>query len=316
MKRLWIAVIAIAMVLSSCGVEETKSEKLTVAVSIVPQATFVKAVAGELVDVVTLIPPGASPANYQPSPKELAAFGDASVYFTVGVGAEESNILPNIAANNEGLEIVDLAHHVDEVYPARYFEEDDHEDEGHDDHEEEDHDDHEDEDGDEHDHSGRDPHIWMSPKRVIVMVNEIRDSLVTIDPDNEKTYTEKAAAYVAELETLDIELGNTMAGHEGEAFIIMHPSLGYFADDYHLEMVAIEQDGKEASAAHLGKVIDYGRDHEIHVVLYQSEFDSSQAETIAEALEGEVLEYEPLAADYMDNMNRLGDAFKKIFPSH
>jgi len=72
-----------------------------VAVSIVPQKTFVKAVAGERVEVITMIPPGYSPANYAPDTRQLMAFSDASVYFTIGVPAEESNILPRIAKLNQ-----------------------------------------------------------------------------------------------------------------------------------------------------------------------------------------------------------------------
>ncbi len=304
MKRLsGLFIVILSLVLAGCGEEVVRNDRLTVAVSIVPQETFVKAVAGDLVDVVTLIPPGASPANYQPSPREMAAFGDASIYFTIDVGAELANILPNVASQNDDLEIVDLAYYVDEVYEARYFGDID-------EHSEEDQGEDKEED---HNHEGRDPHIWMSPKRVIVMIESIRDTLMEADPGNETTYESNADDYIEKLNHLDESIAQSFVDLKGEAFIVMHPSVGYFADDYDLEMIAIEDEGKEASVSHMRSVIDFAREHNIRVVFYQQEFDSTQAETIANEIDGEVIAYEPLSGDYIQSMSGMAEAFMKAF---
>ncbi len=295
--------LIVSMVITGCGAMTAPNERLTVAVSIVPQETFVKAVAGDLVDVVTLIPPGASPANYQPSPREMAAFGDASIYFTIDVGAEFANILPNVASQNDDLQIVDLAYYVDEVYDARYFDDVD-------EHSEEDQ---IEDEAENHNHEGRDPHIWMSPKRVIVMIESIRDTLIEADPSNETTYESNAEAYIEKLNALNESLDESFANMKGEAFIVMHPSVGYFADDYDLEMIAIEDEGKEASVSHMQSVIDYARENNIRVVFYQQEFDSTQAETIANEIEGEVIAYEPLSDDYIQSIGGMAEAFMKAF---
>lgn len=305
--RGFILLIA-SLMMVGCGVEEAREDRLTVAVSIVPQETFVKAVAGDLVDVVTLIPSGASPANYQPSPKEMAAFSDAGIYFSIGVATEAANILPNIASQNDHLRIVELAEHVDAVYDARYFADD--EDHLHDEHEEADHDENEEAD---HDHEGRDPHIWMSPKRVIVMVQMIRDTLIEEDPNNQTTYTDNAEAYIESLRIMDESLQDTFSDLQGEAFIVMHPSVGYFADDYGLDMIAIEEDGKDASVSHMQTVIDFALENGIKVVFYQQEFDSTQAKTIADEIDGEVIEYEPLSGDYINSLKKMATAFEQVF---
>ncbi len=313
MNKYIVMIAVLVMLLTSCAAEETQESKPEIVVSILPQKSFVEAVVGDLADVTVLIPPGASPSNYQPSPKEMTSLSDAEVYFTIGVATETVNILPNIAESIETLSIVSLADAVDAVYPARYFEDEAH---GEDDHdsENEDEEDHEEEhEEEEHAHEGRDPHIWMSPKRVVVMIETIRDTMIQLDPDNKAIYEANAASYTEELRTLDETLTENLSGHEGDKFIIMHPSLGYFADDYYLEMVAIEEDGKEASVSHLQYVIDYGVANDIHVVLYQQEFDSTQAETIAEELDGEALAFEPLAEDYLNNMKVLSSTFISIF---
>ena len=176
-------------------------------------------------------------------PEEIA---DAVVYFTIGVPAETGNILPN---TSEDLNIVDLVDSVNDVYPDLMFEEDDHEDE------------HEDED--DHDHSGRDPHIWLSLKRVKVMVTEIKDELVRLDPDNESTYTKNYDAYIAEISTVQEQATALLESKTVRSFIVYHPSWGYFAKRYSLEQVAIESQGKEPKPKELIELIKDAKEHNI-----------------------------------------------------
>lgn len=312
LKSSMVLLIGIVMTaaLSGCT-SETLSDTITVAVSVAPQKAFVEAIVGDRMDVVTLIPPGASPANYQPSPREMTALEKASVYFSIGVPTEEGNILPLVEANYSDVDIVHLADLVEDVYEARYFEDEHvHEDEDHEDedHEDEDHEDenHEEED---HDHTGRDPHIWLSPKRVVVMVYEMVDVLVDLDPEHADEYKQNADVFINELMGLDQEIKDIL-GDESLEFIIMHPSLGYFADDYGLEMVAIEEDGKSATSEHLQRVIEYALEHDIHTVFYQTEFDSSQAATISEEINGSVVELNVLSEDYLENLKKMTKALK------
>jgi len=141
-------------------------------------------------------------------------------------------------------------------------------------------------------------------------VEVICSELVKIDPDNKDTYETNLANYIEKLSRLDEDIITTINKLKNKSFIIMHPSLGYFADDYGLNMVAIEQDGKETTAKRLQSVIDYAKDNQINVIFYQAEFDSQQAQTLALEIDGTTLEIEPLAKDYLGNMQTIIDAFK------
>lgn len=305
------------------------TEKLKVAVSILPQEAMVKAVAGDLVDIVTIIPPGGSPANYQPTPKQMQAFGDAEIYFSIGVPTEAANIFPNMVDDRDDLMVVRLEEAVEEVYPLRFFGEDElhsHDEEHEDDHDHDEHADEEDHDHEEytdeedghidddghHDHSGMDPHLWMSPRRMVVMTEAVAATLSELDPTNQATYEANRDAFIAELEAADKSLMETFEGVENTSFIIMHPSMGYFADDYGLKQVALEQDGKASSAARLGEVIDFALDNEIRVVFYQAEFDSAQSKTLAQEIGGQVMELEVLSPDYINNIKAIEETFQKI----
>lgn len=290
MKKITFNIILVLLLLSGCSDERMDSDKLTIAVSIAPQKTFVEMVSGDKSDVVVMIPAGNSPANYQPSPKQMGIFDTADLYFSIGVAAE-SNIKPLI--KNSDISKIFLEEIVEEKYPDRYFNGESHSD-------------------DDHDHEGRDPHIWLSPKRVKIMITAIRDELSKIDPENKELYESNALSYLKELDELDEYLRETFDKLEKKEFIIYHPSFGYFADDYDLEMITIEEDGKEATARKLEEVIDFAIDHNIKFILYQEEFDKQQAELIAKEINGSAIKVSPLSEDYIDNLKNIANQLRDI----
>lgn len=287
-------VLLVIMTLLLMGCSPSETNKLQVAVSIVPQETFVKKIAGDLIDVVVMIPPGYSPANYEPSPKHMARFDASSIYFTVDVAAEEQ-ILDSV--HNDKMAIIDLADVVDDLYPARYFEEDAEEDE------EDDHD---------HDHEGRDPHMWLSPKRAIVMIESMKASLIELDPSHAAIYEENAQAYIKEIQQVDAEFKALFSELTEKTFLIYHPSYGYFADDYDLEMVSIEKEGKEATIRGIEEVIELALDKDIKVVFYQEEFDGQQAEIVAKEIGGTTIKVAPLSGDYLSELHNIVNTLKDI----
>ncbi len=248
------------------------SGKKVVAVTIVPEQTFVKAVCGDLAEVIVMVPPGSSPETYEPTPQDMKRFGDASLYFTIGVPVEKANILPKAG----GVKVVSLQSEVASAYPDRTFEGGD-----------------------------RDPHIWLSPKRVKVMVKAIAKSMSELDPANEAAFNKNADEYMKRLDELDSEIKSSLAGVKSRKFIIFHPAFGYFADDYGLTMYALEEEGKEATVRHLQEMIDFAKKENIKVVFYQEEIDSSQSKAFAEEIGGKMMQLSPLAADYINNLKAM-----------
>ncbi len=262
---------------------EAQSDKITVAASIVPQETFVKKVGGDRVDIITMIPPGNSPANYAPSPQELTKFSEASIYFSMGVPADITNILPKAKDFNSDIKIVKLFKRVSKVYPHREFAA-----------------------------GKRDPHIWLSPKRVQVMIQEIASELSKLDSENKKFYHENAEKYVKELKEVDKKIQKSLTNLKTKAFIVYHPAFGYFADEYGLNMVAIEKGGKKATPKRLQEIIDLARKKNIKVIFYQAEVDSKQSQALAEELGGRTIKLDPLSADYIQNLQKMAKMFNSV----
>jgi zinc transport system substrate-binding protein len=251
-------------------------EKPIVAVTIVPEATFVQAVCGDLVEVVTMVPPGASPETYEPSPEQMEGLDRAALYFVVGVPVEDAYILSSVGENTK---VVSLDEAVAAVYEPRVFE------------------------GGE-----PDPHIWLSPKRVKVMIEAISKEMCALDPDNAQIYEDNAKAYSEQFDELDEYIRGALGDAPGKAFIAYHPAFGYFADDYGLTMYALEEEGKEATPQHMQEVIDIAKEKGVKVIFYQAEMDSRQSAQFAEEIGGASVMLSPLSADYIDNLIAMADA--------
>lgn len=272
-------------------------ESITVAVSVVPQAEFVEKVGGDKVKTVVIIPPGADPHTYELSPKEVQEISKASMLVTVGVGMPFEEVWVNkfetmnsgtlIVNCSKGLELKELEEHDNE------------EEEG----------EHDEESGEEHEEL--DTHIWTSPANAKIMVEDIYEGLVELDPENEAYYTQNRDAYLEELDALDTRIREKLEGKEEKNFMVYHPSWGYFAADYELNMISVEIEGKEPSAQDLAKLVDLAKEKNVKVIFVQSQFSTRSAEVLAQEIDGEVVAVDPLAKNYVENMDNVSDIFAR-----
>ena len=241
-------------------------KKPVIAVSIVPQQAWVEAVCGDLAEIVVLVPPGNSPANYEPTPQEIEQFSKARLYFALGVPTEKANILP-WAKEIGDLKIIELQEEVAAIYPDREIAP-----------------------------GNRDPHIWLSPKRAMIMVAAIAREMGEFDQTNKEAYLSNAESYLAELEALDKEIKDALTEIEDGKFIVFHPAFGYLAGDYGLVMFALEQHGKAATLHRLQEMIDLAKRENIKAIFYQEEISGKQAEAFAEEIGGRTVQLAPLSA--------------------
>jgi len=279
LKKILTVILTFILILTftACSKTKIKSGKPVIAVSIIPQSTFVKEVCGDKFEIITMIPSGASPETYEPTPKDIAGLEIADIYFSIGVPAEE-NILPSVSDKTE---ISELHTAAAKVYPDIY--------DGH----------------------GRDPHIWLSPKRVIVMINEICEILSEFDPENKDFYKRNTENYIKKLTALDSEVNTLLEDKAAREILVFHPAFGYFAEDYKLKMHSLEEHGKEATAKHMAEMADLAKENNIKVIFYQEEASSRQAESFADEIGGKAVKLTPLAADYTENIKKMAEAISE-----
>ena len=297
-KIAFLLVTTLTLMVSGCiGQQQEDTDqsayeenKVIVVVSILPQVEFVEQIAGDLARTIVMIPPGASPATHEPTPGQLKDVADASMYAIVGSGLPFEEVwLTKIRTINQDMLIVDSS----EGITLRMIGE------GADPHNE----------GTDPHSEGADPHIWTSPQNAKVMVENIYQGLVRIDPDNQDVYYANKEEYLNELDQADTNIRNTLSGKEGSSFMAFHPSWGYFADEYNINMISIEIEGKEPSAYQLSQIIDVAEQNNIKIIFVQAQFSSQSAEAIAQEIGGKVVPIDPLAEDYLENVGIVTEAF-------
>jgi zinc transport system substrate-binding protein len=273
MKKLWLAALLfIAVLLCGCvSPYQPPSGKIRAVVSIAPLGEFVREVGGERVQVIVLVPPGAEPHTFEPSPSQIKEVAGADLYVQNGAGLEfwMDSLL---SANNKML-VVDSSKGISLLS----------------------------EDGE------ADLHIWLSLRNAEQQVRNICDGLSKLDPAGEEAYLRNRDGYLSRLEGLDQELKVTFARDEGRIFIVHHPAWTYFARDYGLVQVPIMEGEKEPGPRHLSEVIELGRKNNITAVFVEPEYNPRAAEVIAQEMNASIVYLDPLAGNYLENMRLAGE---------
>jgi len=273
-------VASLAAVATSCTQKAASATKLGVVVTILPQAEFVENIGGDKVDVTLMVPPGASPHTYEPTPSQMAALSEAKLYAKVGSGVEfELTWMDKLIAQNKDMLVVDCSKGIELQQMAA---------------------------GDEDEPAGSmDPHVWMSPRNAEIMVRNIADGLIEIDPDNRAYYEQNRDDYLQKLAQLDQDIREGLSGVKNRVFMVYHPAFGYFASNYDLTMLPVEAEGKEPTPAGLQHLIEQAKEQNIRVVFAEPQFNPQSAKVIADAINGRVVLIDPLSRDYIGNMQIL-----------
>jgi zinc transport system substrate-binding protein len=161
-----------------------------------------------------------------------------------------------------------------------------------------------------HRHSSLDPHIWLSPALVMIQAQNIRDGLISVDPDNAHIYKVNCDRFMREIDALDAELKRVLGDRKDLHFMVFHPSWGYFAHAYRLKQVPVESEGKAPKPAGLQHLIQYARKHEIKVIFVQPQFSTSNAAVVAKAIDGQIAFVDPLAENWAENLREVARKFE------
>jgi zinc transport system substrate-binding protein len=257
-------------------------------VSIPPQKYFVERIAGPHAQIEVLVGPGQSHHTYEATPRQIAGLHRARAYFRIGVPFE-NGLVEKIGASMPGLAIIDTSAGVSLLDMKEECDEPG-------------------ETAEEHAHEGgKDPHIWLDPKRVQFQAATIAESLTRFDPAHANEYAANLAAFRRDLDATDAKIRRQLAPFRGRAFYVFHPAYGYFADTYGLKQVAVETGGKEPSLNGLNRLIRSARQSGTKVIFVQPQFPTAAANAVAEAIDGRVVPVDPLAIDYLRNLEFMAD---------
>ena len=285
MHRFLILLLIIGLV--SCSTESKKPQGPFIAVSVLPQKYLVKGIVDTLAQVHVIIPPGASPATWEPSTSDMKDLGDALVYFRIGHVGFEQAWFSDIMDLNPELTVVDLSGNV----PLRGISY------AHGDHR----------------HSGVDPHTWMSADNMELMARRIFNELQEIFPQHKAQLRRNYSDLMLDIKKSKQFAEEQLEDFKGRSFLIFHPALGYLADEFELNQVSIEFEGKEPSPSYLKELIDQADSLMINTIFVQEEFDMANAEVIAKEIDGRIVQIKPLSEHWSEEYKSIVTSLKRSF---
>lgn len=273
--------------------QNQQQHKKTITVSILPQKYFIEKITGDYFNINVMIPPGASPATYEPTPRQMKELSASELYVRIGYIEFEKEWMPQLQNINPQMAILNQAINANLIEP-----EDDHENN----HEHI-----------AHHHHGIDPHIWTSPKEVKKQVELLYEYFTSNYPELKPQLTKNYADFISEIDSLDEYLNNELQAFKGSKFLIFHPALSYFARDYGLEQISIEIEGKEPTPSGIQKIIETAKHENIKVVFVQKQFSSHNAEVIAKEINGSVVKIDPLSENWAESIKMIADEIVKSY---
>ncbi len=281
-----------AIASSSCS-NKSDDPRPVIAVSIEPQRNILNRLAGDRFNIVTVISKNESPETFEPSPSRRMEIENADLYFTTGLFVFEENL--KLATDDES-KFVNTSAGIDLIYEKSH--------------------------GDNHSmflpnipagtkEIEADPHVWLSVKNMRRIAANMTDHLVHIDPEHASEYKTSFKKMCSHLDSLDNAFTTRIAEAGSPAFMLWHPSMGYFARDYGLKMITMGHENKEVSATSLKVLIDSAKNANARIFLFQNLIDSRQAESISAGTGAHLVTFDPLAYDWESELSKVVDELSR-----
>ncbi len=250
----------------------------SVIVSVLPHKFFVDKISGNTIDVIVMIPAGASPHTYEAPPKLILAASEADIWFTIGEGFEKKAI--DAITAYRPLKIVDLRQGLS-LIPQGCC------------------------------HGGEDLHIWMSLRLAQVEAKTIARALSEKYPEKKALYEKNLAQFLSELETLDAKIAAELKPFKGRTILVSHAAYGYFCRDYGLNQLSIEVEGHEPTPKRMDALLKEARKLKISTIFVQPQYSVKGADIFSRTLNAKIVVLDPYAEDYLKSMEEIGKAVKE-----
>ena len=263
----YVVLMVTAGTLFSCSsAKNDNANKITV--SIEPLRYLTEQIVGDRFEVVTMVPKGSSPETYEPTARQMADLSESILYIKVGELGFERTWMPRLTSNAPHITVVNSSEGITS-------------------------------------HIGDDPHSWMSARNAIIMAHNIYEAVKRIDVKDSVLFRQRLDSLCSVIHATDKYIRQTTAQAHCKSFIIYHPALTYFASDYGLEQLALEEHGREPSAAELEQIISTARAKGVKTMFIQREFANRNVDIITNTIGARKVEINPLGYDWNKEMRRI-----------
>ena len=275
MKR-FLYLIILCVILAGCKGTPQKqadsgkasgTEKPAVTVTISPYKYFVDQIAQGKVDVNVMVSNGNNPETYEPYAQQMMELSKSALYLKVGSIGFEQTWMKKLQDNAPDMKVIDTSVG---IKPAKTP------------------------------GGNIDPHVWMSCSNARIIASNILKALCELEPKNKAFFEKNYLSLLKIIDKRDCTIREGFKNHPEmvRKFVIYHPILTYFARDYQLEQLAIEEEGREPSAAQLKSLIERARKEKIKYCLIQAEFANRNTNTFINESQTKAMNINPLQGEW------------------
>ncbi len=277
MKKLLIIILVISLFMTACQpkVEEVKNDNIVIYTSFYPLSFLVDRIGADSVNLSTVIPQGVEAHGYEPSNNILKEFHNTDLFIYNGLGLEPwAEDLIN-ANDNKNMEVLNASDYVDVIEGEK----------------------------------GADPHIWLSPKNMIIIGEKIKDKLIEVDETNREIYNSNFEELKGELEKLDGEYNSRLSIKKHSEILVSHKAFSYMSREYDFEQLSVAgiSSEEEPSAKNIADLIDISKEKDIKYIFLETLTNSKAVEIISKEANLEVRELNPIEGLTDEELNNKED---------
>ncbi|MEA3320963.1 MAG: zinc ABC transporter substrate-binding protein [Bacillota bacterium] len=261
----FIIIILISGCFENQSINEDKENKqLTIFTTIYPLEYFTKRIGGSLVSIENIVPPGSDAHSIDLSPSEVVkvAKGDAFIHSGTGLEGFAMSIIKSL--EGEQVMIVNATENISLLESSAR---DQHSD---------------DEKNHKNEKSEVDPHFWLDPIRSIEVADNIKKSLVELNPEEKEIFEANFISLKKDLEKLDAEFNEMIKSADKKKFIVSHSAYGYWEDRYGLEQIGISgiSPSDEPSQQQLIEIINLVGEEGLTLIFFEENLNNKVVKTV------------------------------------
>lgn len=261
----------------SCSSKQEDNPGNTIYVSIEPLRYFAQQIGGDKFIIKTLVRQGTSPETYEPTAEQMAGLAKCCMYIKVGELGFEKTWLKRIIKNAPHTIIQSASNGIETINSANGI---------------------------------PDPHTWMSTANATIIAENICRYMISIDNVDSIYFKDNLEKLRARIEATDSKVRKILENTSARSFAIYHPALTYYARDFMLNQIPIEEEGREPSAAQLQDIITQAKQQNVKTIFVQKEFADANAKIIAKGIKAQIKPIDPLAYNWEEEMINIANLLK------
>lgn len=252
-------------------------DRRVITVTIEPLRYFAECIAGDRFDVETMVPQGGNPETYEPSARQMMNLSHSVLYVKVGSIGFERTWMKKLEQNAPHAIIVDSSDGISMMKTENGI---------------------------------PDPHTWMSTANSLIIAENIYRALVKIDKKDSIYFKKNLENLIDSINHVDSEIRHLVRNAKTRSFLIYHPILTYYARDFGLTQIPLEEESREPSARQMHNIISRAKNERVKVFFVQKEFANRNINAVTESTGADIAEIDPLGYDWQNEMIKVARCLK------